>query len=568
MKKVLCMLLSVLLLLAVSVPAFANFGDDVIKVGINAQFKPFEYYDENENLCGFDIDLMNYIGERTGYKIEYVDMDFDNLFSSVISGDVDCAISAISVTRDRDNFIDFSREYLRTNNVTVENGDLQRKKGDDYAIVFKEGLKHAPYSDITNPTRDEQIYISVDNALRELSNDRTVEKLIEKYRLNQDVSGETEYTEYFDVRGDGSPAAKQDEKTSATSIPCSEWAKESIDKAIKLNIVPDGVNYAFTQPISREIFCEFIYNLIMSTNGSITTDGDIAPFTDTQNRKVHILNRAGIINGKSHTQFAPNDNLTREEGATIIIRMINKFIPMEATLMWYEYDDIAEISDWASDSVQTISNLGFMQGIGDNKFAPKHTYTVEQAIATLVRVYDATRKTYTYNTPLGTFETDKNGESYVNFGIECDAIIELVKDTDNFSQTQYVIDKPVKAITNLTSTMEISFDDFAEIFSGEWKLNDGKFEFTYDPETEIQMQDWKDYPTVGEWPNKTGKLDVVTFSTVDTIVVNGKEIEIKAQSGGKVYKSHITLYNGNLYIPVQMVAELVNFDIASLQVVS
>ena len=55
--------------------------------------------------------------------------------------------------------------------------------------------------------------------------------------------------------------------------------------------------------------------------------------------------------------------------------------------MWFEYDDINEVSEWASDSIQTISNLGFMNGVGNNKFAPKETYTTEQAIATLVRVF-------------------------------------------------------------------------------------------------------------------------------------------------------------------------------------
>ena len=98
------------------------------------------------------------------------------------------------------------------------------------------------------------------------------------------------------------------------------------------------------------------------------------------------LNSLGIINGKTATEFAPNDYLTREEAATIIIRMVNKVLPMPATEMWFEYDDINEVSEWASDSIQTISNLGFMNGVGNNKFAPKDTYTTEQAIVTLVRV--------------------------------------------------------------------------------------------------------------------------------------------------------------------------------------
>ncbi|MBQ3038312.1 MAG: transporter substrate-binding domain-containing protein, partial [Clostridia bacterium] len=36
-------------------------SEGTIKVGINAEFPPFEYYEDGK-LTGFDIDLMNYIG--------------------------------------------------------------------------------------------------------------------------------------------------------------------------------------------------------------------------------------------------------------------------------------------------------------------------------------------------------------------------------------------------------------------------------------------------------------------------------------------------------------------------
>ena len=67
-------------------------------------------------------------------------------------------------------------------------------------------------------------------------------------------------------------------------------------------------------------------------------------------------------------------------------------MPLPSTEMWFEYDDIREVSEWASDSIQIISNLGFMNGVGNNKFAPKETYTTEQAIVTLVRVYNTREK--------------------------------------------------------------------------------------------------------------------------------------------------------------------------------
>ena len=111
--------------------------------------------------------------------------------------------------------------------------------------------------------------------------------------------------------------------------------------------------------------------------------------TEMDSVKIKRLNALGIINGKSETEFKPFDFLTREEASVIIVRMINKFFPMPVTELFFTYDDVWEISDWASESVQIISNMGFMKGVGENKFQPQGKYTTEQAISTLVRVYNA-----------------------------------------------------------------------------------------------------------------------------------------------------------------------------------
>ena len=186
MKKFLSIILSITMLFSMVTVAFADGIDgpmkkEQIKVGTSADFKPFEYYDENGELTGFDIDLMNYIGEKIGFDIEFVDMSFDKLIPAVVNEEVACAISAITVTEERDSIIDYSREYLKTYNITFdENGKRSTKYGEQYAIVFKEGLSGSPYEDLTEPTMDETVYILIDEALRELSNDRRKPTAVEK----------------------------------------------------------------------------------------------------------------------------------------------------------------------------------------------------------------------------------------------------------------------------------------------------------------------------------------------------------------------------------------------------
>ena len=394
MKKLLSFILSFTMLLSMGTVVFADgVGGPMQKakltVGINAEFPPFEYY-EGEELKGFDIDLMNYIGERIGFDIEFVNMSFDKLIPEVVNGEVNCAISAITITKERESVIDYSKPYLIAN-VTYKDGEDWAKSKEKYAIVFPSMDKTSIKSSVTP---EKFVYSQINIAIEELRDNHTIEKLVEKYNLNKPFDDEADAnysyviptTTVDDV--DAEPIDEVD-WTEATTVPApSEWAAKDIDYALAVGITDYGKDYLYKENITREEFCELIYNLIVLTSDEITapiTDS----FTDTKNDKILMLNGLGIINGKSATEFAPNDYLTREEAATIIVRMVNKVFPMAATEMWFEYDDINEVSEWASDSIQTISNLGFMNGVANNRFAPKDTYTTEQAIVTLVRVLES-----------------------------------------------------------------------------------------------------------------------------------------------------------------------------------
>ena len=169
--------------------------------------------------------------------------------------------------------------------------------------------------------------------------------------------------------------------------PPSDWAAADVDKAKALNITTDDVIYRYRMSITREEFCELIYNYC-SVFGELVVDDGPNHFEDTNNVRVQILNTMGIINGKSETEFAPDDLLTREEAATILERLINVVHPgMGTDTQYITFADSADISDWAKSSIQTIYKLGVMQGVGNNNFAPQENYTTEQAIVTLVRVY-------------------------------------------------------------------------------------------------------------------------------------------------------------------------------------
>ena len=89
----------------------AALSDGVLTVGTNAEFPPFEYVGDDGEPDGFDIALINAIGEKLGVKVEVENMEFDSLVSS-IGSKTDVAIAGITVTEERKQSVDFSDPYF------------------------------------------------------------------------------------------------------------------------------------------------------------------------------------------------------------------------------------------------------------------------------------------------------------------------------------------------------------------------------------------------------------------------------------------------------------------------
>ena len=177
----------------------------------------------------------------------------------------------------------------------------------------------------------------------------------------------------------------------------SEWAVGEISKANELKIIPNDFAITdYTQPITRENFCILAVKMIETKIGKeLVTENPQFPLgiSDTNNENVDKLYAAGIIKGKEQKKtgiiFAPYDLITREEAAMILNRMavyMGMDIPTKHNVVNY-WDENA-VSDWALDAVKIMREMKVMEGVNGYEFYPNGTYTIEQAIATMVRMYD------------------------------------------------------------------------------------------------------------------------------------------------------------------------------------
>ena len=175
----------------------------------------------------------------------------------------------------------------------------------------------------------------------------------------------------------------------------SAWAIESIHKSLYAGIVPIDMQREYTKNITRAEFCELVVQYIEAVSGDtiaryVESKGikiDAEVFTDTNDSAVLAVSSLGIVNGIGDNKFDPNGELTREQAAVILSRLlivVAKPLP-DATS---NFSDVSNISDWARADVGKVQGKGIMAGVGNNKFDPQGKYTREQSIATILRIWD------------------------------------------------------------------------------------------------------------------------------------------------------------------------------------
>ena len=165
----------------------------------------------------------------------------------------------------------------------------------------------------------------------------------------------------------------------------SSWAIDQVAEAVRLYLVPYNLQSNYTQTATRKEFCALAVELYEKVTGEEITER--ATFSDTTDIYVQMMAGIGVINGVGNGKFDPDGELTREQAATILVRLadaMGKPLP-EGTA---SFADNASIASWAIDAVGRAKAGGIMDGTGNNTFSPQGAYTREQSILTVMRLYE------------------------------------------------------------------------------------------------------------------------------------------------------------------------------------
>ena len=119
----------------------------VYLVGVESAYAPFSAENEKKEVVGFDIDVMKALAQKIGIEVKFVPTPFEGFFNFLAQGDRDLLISAITITDERKQTVDFSEPYFEaTQLIAVPTADAKVQKFDDLKNL-KVGVQSATSGD-------------------------------------------------------------------------------------------------------------------------------------------------------------------------------------------------------------------------------------------------------------------------------------------------------------------------------------------------------------------------------------------------------------------------------------
>lgn len=135
-------------LFAVILGAFAVLANartlkpGVLTVATEGTYAPFSYYNDKNELVGYDVDIAKAVAKKLNLKIDFLTAPWDAMLAAFDSGKADAVFNQVSITDERKKKYEFSEPYTVTygaiivkkdNNSIKSFNDLKGKKNADSA---------------------------------------------------------------------------------------------------------------------------------------------------------------------------------------------------------------------------------------------------------------------------------------------------------------------------------------------------------------------------------------------------------------------------------------------------
>jgi len=137
MRKRLGLLLAALAAVVLCCGGVALAEEKVYVNGIDFGFPPFGFVDKDGKPTGFDVESLDWIAKKMGFKVKHQPMDWDGIIPALLAKKVDIIASGMSATAERAQKVDFSIPYYEVTQVLV----VGEKENASLPDLLKSGKK-------------------------------------------------------------------------------------------------------------------------------------------------------------------------------------------------------------------------------------------------------------------------------------------------------------------------------------------------------------------------------------------------------------------------------------------
>ena len=163
------------------------------------------------------------------------------------------------------------------------------------------------------------------------------------------------------------------------------WASSDINNFINKGYISGYQDGTFkpNNDITRAEFVKIVNRVFGFTEKGTVTFNDVKS-SDWFYNDIAIAQKAGYINGKTLTTFAPNDKITRQEVAVILTNIMNNKDTVYDRIN--TFTDGYKTSSWAKSSVEGAIEAGYLRGNDKGLLNPTGNITRAEAVTMLSRV--------------------------------------------------------------------------------------------------------------------------------------------------------------------------------------
>lgn len=176
-----------------------------------------------------------------------------------------------------------------------------------------------------------------------------------------------------------------------TDVPANHWAQAAIQYVYD-NGLMTGVSDSEFAPEATTIRAMIVSMLARLENVTSAADAGFADVAvdDWYATAVNWAAANGIVNGISDDTFAPNDPITREQFAAMLMNYAQwKGQDTSARADLSHYSDAENISSWANDVLSWAVAEGLLAGVTDDQLQPQGQVTRAQVAAIMQRFLEA-----------------------------------------------------------------------------------------------------------------------------------------------------------------------------------